>query len=233
MFDWARDPVEAKAAWDGFLWSPRLYHPLQIAFKSQFLSTAHHYVDLGKFGRQCAALLTHAALDPVEGYTSSEFEAAIVALPQEGLEEVAQALMQALESAAEQREDYWRNRVIPFWRQIWPKSRNLASNNIARSLALLCIAAGNELPSALELVAGWLCPIEHPDYVVHKLHKSGLCAHSPEAALRLLAAILHDQPWVSQEAAAMPEAIAKAMPSLQKDRRYEYLSEYARRRGLG
>jgi uncharacterized membrane protein YfcA len=46
-----------------------------------------------------AAFLTYAALDPVEGYTSADFQAAIAALPHEGLQEVARALSQALESA--------------------------------------------------------------------------------------------------------------------------------------
>jgi hypothetical protein len=232
LFDWARDPVEARAAWDGFLWSPRLYRPLQIAFKSQFLSTAHHYVDLGEFGRQFAALLTYAALDPVEGFTSADFQAAIVALPQEGLEEVAQALVHALESAGEQREDCWRNRVIPFWQQVWPKSRDFTSNNVARSLAFLCIAAGSEFSSAVDLVADWLLPIEHLDYVVHKLNESGLCARFPETALRLLNAILNDQSLAPQELMQCLEAIAKAKPPLQKDRRHQRLFEYARRRGL-
>jgi hypothetical protein len=192
LFDWASSSVEAKAAWEGFLWSPRLYRPLLIAFKSQLLSTAHHYSDLGEHGRQFAAFLTYAALDPVEGYTSADFQAAIGALPHEGLQEVARALAQALESAGEQREDYWKNRVQPFWQQVWPKSRGLESNSIAESLALLCIAAGGAFPSALAAVVDWLRPIEQPHYVVHKLHASGLCARFPVAALRLLDALLTD-----------------------------------------
>jgi hypothetical protein len=139
LFDWARSSVEAKAAWEGFLWSPRLYRPLLIAFQSQFLSTAHHYADLGEHGGQFAAFLTYAAMDPMEGYTSADFQAAIGALPQKGLQEVAQALSQALESAGEQREDYWKNRVQPFWQRVWPKSRDHASNSVAKSLARLCV----------------------------------------------------------------------------------------------
>src|SRR6218665_1063245 len=56
LFQWTDNPVQAKAAWEGFLQSPRLYRPLLIAFKSQFwpllitfksqfLETAHHYGD--------------------------------------------------------------------------------------------------------------------------------------------------------------------------------------------
>jgi len=93
---------------------------------------------------------------------------------------VAQALSQALEGAGEQREDYWKNRVRPFWQEVWPKSRNLASNSIAESLAVLSIAAGGEFPSALAAVVDWLRPIEHLHYVVHKLDESGLCARFPK-----------------------------------------------------
>jgi hypothetical protein len=232
LFDWEASPNEAKAAWEGFLWSPRLYRPLLIAFKSQFLSTADHYEELGEHGRQFAAFLTYAALDPVEDYTSTGFRTAVGTLPQEGLQDVAQALSQALEGAGEQREDYWKNRVRPFWQEVWPKSRNLASNSIAESLAVLGIAAGGEFPSALAAVVDWLRPIEHPHYVVHKLDESGLCARFPEAALRLLDAIVTDQPWPPRELLKCLEAIAQAMPGLRKDNRYQRLAEYARRHGL-
>jgi hypothetical protein len=231
LFDWERSSIEAKAAWEGFLWSPRLYRPLLIAFKSHFLSTAHHYDDLGEHGRQFAAFLTYAALDPVEGYTFADFQDAIGALPKEGLQEVAQALSQALGGAGAQREDYWKNRVQPFWQRIWPKSRDLASNSIAESLAILCIAAGDAFPSALAAIADWLRPIEHPHYVVHQLHTSGLCARFPEASLRLLDAILADQPWAPRELRDCLEAIAQVEPTLRKDHRYQRLVEYARRRG--
>jgi hypothetical protein len=231
LFNWASSSTEAKAAWEGFLWSPRLYRPLLIAFKSQFLSTPRHYADLGEHGRQFAAFLTYAALDTVEGYAPADFRAAVDVLPHDGLQEVARALSQALESAGEQREDYWKNRVQPFWHQIWPKSRHLASNSIAESLAQLCIAARGEFPSALAAVVDWLRPIEHPHYVVHRLHGSGLSARYPEAALHWLDAILNDQPWASGEVGQCLDAIAKAMPDLQKDYRYQRLAEYARRRG--
>jgi hypothetical protein len=165
----------------------------------------------------------------MEGYTSADFQAAIGALPQKGLQEVAQALSQALESAGEQREDYWKNRVQPFWQRVWPKSRDHASNSIAESLARLCIAAGREFSSAVAAVADWLRPIEYPHYVVHKLHASGLCARFPEAALRLLDAILTDQRWAPSELGQCLEAIAQAMPDLRKDHRHRRLAEYARR----
>jgi hypothetical protein len=230
LFDWDLSSVEAKAAWEGFLWSPRLYRPLLIAFKSQFLSTARHYTELGEHRRQFAAFLTYAALDPVEGYVPQDYQAAIGALPQEGLQESAQALVQALEGAGEQCEDNWKNRIRPFWQDVWPKSQQLTSKNIAQSLARLSIAARGEFPSALSAVLDWLQPIEHPDHVVHRLHESGLAGRFPEDALRLLNAVLDDQPWMPRELGQCLSAISSASPELLQDHRYRRLTEYARRR---
>lgn len=230
-FDWADDPMEAKAAWEGFLWSPRLYQPLLLAFKPQFLDTARHYRELGEHAQQFAAFLTYAALGPLDGYTAEEWRAAIAALPQEGLQESAQALVQALEGAADQREEYWKNRIQPFWQDVWPKSRDLATPGISESLARLCIAAGSEFPAALTAVLDWLRPIEHPYYVIHRLPESGLCSRFPITALKLLSAIVNDQPWGAPKLGQCLDLIVQADPSLAQEPTYLQLREYARRRG--
>lgn len=231
LFGWS-NPVEAKAVWEGFLWSPRLYQPLLTAFKSQFLDSANHYADLGEHRQQFATFLTYAALGPTEGYTGEEFRSAIGALPQEGLEESAQALSQALEGAADQREDYWRNRAQPFWQQIWPKSRDLATRRIAESLTRMVIAARGEFPAALAAVQDWLQSIEHPHYVVHLLHESGLCSRYPADALILLNAVIADQQWGPRELGQCLDQIVQAAPNLAQDVRYLRLREYSRRRGM-
>ncbi len=230
LFDWS-NPVEAKAVWEGFLWSPRLYQPLLIAFKSQFLGSANHYADLGEHRQEFATFLTYAALGPTEGYSVEEFRSAIGALPQEGLEESAQALSQALEGAADQREDYWKNRTQPFWQRIWPKSRELATPRIAESLTRLVIGARGEFPAALAAVQHWLQPIDHSDYVVHLLHESGLCGRFPAEALQLLNAVIGDLQWAPQKLGQCLDEIAQAAPLLARDARHHRLREYARRSG--
>lgn len=231
LFCWT-NPVEAKAAWEGFLWSPRLYQPLLAAFKSQLLDSANHYADLGEHRQQFSTFLTYAALGPTEGYTIEEFRTAIGALPQEGLEESAQALCQALEGAADQREDYWRNRAQPFWQLIWPKSRDLATRRIADSLTRMVIAARGEFPAALAAIQDWLQPIEHPHYVVHLLQKSGLCAQYPVDTLRLLNTVIADQQWAPRELGHCLDEIVQSAPKLAHDAQYLRLREYFRRRGV-
>jgi hypothetical protein len=232
MFDWASDPVEARAAWEGFLWSPRLYPPLLTAFKSQFLETARHYDELGEHQRQFAAFMIFAALEPVDNYSPQDFQAAIGAFPQEGLEEAARALSQALEGAGEKREDYWKNRVQPFWHHVWPKSRDLASEEIAESLVRLCIAAGAAFPSALSIVQDWLQPIELLDYDIGRLDESGLCGQFPTEALCLLNAIIDDQPWAPEELGKCLGAISQADPTLLRDARYRRLEVFFRQRKM-
>lgn len=230
LFGWSR-PVEANAVWEGFLWSPRLYQPLLTAFKSQLLESADHYVDLGEHRQQFATFLTYAALGPTEGYTVEEFRTAFGALPQEGLEESAQAFSQALAGAADQSEDYWINRAQPFWQQIWPKSRDLATPRIAESLTRLVIAARTKFPAALAVVKDWLQPIEHLDHVIHLLHESGLCSRYPADALSLLNAVIFDQRWGARKLGQCLDQIVQAAPNLAQDFRYLRLREYSRQRG--
>lgn len=232
LLDWTTSQIEAKAVWEGFLWSPRLYRPLLIAFKAHFLNTAFHYAQLGEHSRQFARFLTYVALDQVDGYTQQELQTAIGALPQEGMCESALALAQSLEGASEQREENWINRIQPFWQNIWPKSRQLSSSEIAESLARMSIAAGGEFPSALSAVIDWLLPTEHPHYVVHRLHESGLAGRFPEDALRLLNAVIEDQQWAPRELGQCLDAISGATPALHQDPRYQRLTEYFSRRGI-
>jgi len=218
--------------WQGFLQSPRLHQPLMIAFKPQFLESANHYADLGEHRQQFAAFLTNAALGLMEGYTLDDFRLSVGEVPHEGLEASAQALYQALEGAADQREDYWRRRAHPFWLKVWPKSREVATPRIARSLARLAIAAGGEFPAALAAVQDWLQPIEYLYEVLHPLHKSGLCLRFPAEALSLLDAVIADQREMPRELGLCLDEIVQAAPSLERDARYLRLREYSRRRGV-
>lgn len=231
LFGWS-NPAEAKGVWEGFLLSPRLYPPLMTAFKSQFLDSAKHYVDLGTQREQFAAFLTHAALGPTEGYTLGEFRSAIGSLPQEGLEKSAQVLTQALESAADQCEEYWKNRVQPFLQQVWPKSRDLATPRIANSLACLAIAARGEFPEALATVQHWLKPIERPHSVVHELHESGLCQRFPAEAVQLLIAVIAEPQSAPEKLEQCLREIVQASPQLGQDASYRRLQEHFRMRGM-
>ncbi len=214
--------------WEGFLRSPRIYWPLLNAFKAQFLETACHYNDLCEHGRQYAELLTYTALESVYGFDPIDFRRAFEDLPPNGLHEAARTLPHALDCAGEQRENYWNNRILPFWKEIWPKSLDLVSGGIAESLAMMSISAGEKFPDAVELIYHWLQPIDHLYHFVLQLQESGLCTRFPDAALRILDAVICDQHCslselrVSELGNCLSD-ISRTNPDAQNDSRYQRL----------
>ena len=232
LFDWEQSSDEARAAWEGFLGSPRLYWPLLEAIKQPFLATAERYAQLGRSNDQYAALLTFAALEPDGIFSKSELAAATRSLPTDGLHGAAQALVRALEGTGEQRSEYWRNRVLPYFKSIWPKSRSAMTPAISESLARLCVAAQDAFQEALEELKHWLQPVEYPDYVVHLLHDEKLPEKFPEAALAFLSIVIGDNAqWPPGNLNECLQAIRDAAPALEADARFQRLMEYLRRHG--
>lgn len=132
---------------------------------------------------------------------------------------------------ATNQEEYWKNRVEPFWLTVWPQLRDRATPGIAVSLARLSIAAGAQFPAALAAVRSWLRPIDDLNPVVHRLHGAALCHRFPGDALQLLAEIVDDQPWGALELGKCLDVIVQADPALAQDPTYQRLRTYARRRG--
>jgi hypothetical protein len=233
LFDWQRSEIEARAAWEGFLWSPRLYRPLMELLKPAFLDTAGHYAELGEPGRQYASLLTFAALDPGDTFTLTELASATASLPPEGLHDAAQALVRTLEATVDQRAEYWTNRVEPYIRRIWPKTSPSISRSIAASFGRLCIAAEGKFPEALKLLSPWLVQPSDPGFLVDSLSKSGLCKQFPVDALQFLGVLVSDQPiWFEKELKDCLREIRDADSSLEADPLFQRLVTFVRERGL-
>lgn len=232
LFDWLRSEAEARAAWEGFLWSPRLYRPLLEVLKPAFLDTANHYAALGKHDGQYASLLTFAALDRGDVFTIGELASATRALPPDGLRATAQTLVRAMDSAGDQRSDYWSNRVAPYLHAIWPKNRDNASPAIAESLGRLCVASADAFPDAVALLRAWLQPLAHPNYLVHRLHKADICSKFPVQALDFLSLVMGEQTeWPPAELGACLQSIQAANPGLAADVRFERLVAIQHQRG--
>lgn len=229
LFDWQRSESEARGAWEGFLSSPRLYQPLMDALKPAFLDTARHFDALTKHDGQYASLLTFAALDPSDLFSTAELAVATRALPPDGLHDAAQALVNALEGAGDQTPEYWANRVVPYLHKIWPKSQDNLTKPISEMFGHLCVAAQDSFPEAVTLTHAWLQPIEHPDYVVHRLHAAGLCSQFPESALDFLDLLIGGQAqWPPMTLGECLQQIRTASPALEADARHENLMRYVR-----
>ena len=200
LFDWNKSEIEAKSAWLGFLYSPRNYIPFMELIKSYFLETVNHYSDLGQIKERFAAFFTIVSLNPGYNFTIKELRSAMNAFPEDGLRESAITLVKSLESANNNRVEYWKNKILPFWKKVWPKSNDKVFPSLSEPLALLCIEAGPEFSSAVEVLSGSIHKTRDPYYIIHRLSESNLSSQFPEHALRLLfSTIKEDSRWISAD----------------------------------
>lgn len=232
IFDWHRSESEARAVWEGFLWSPRLYYPLLEKLKPAFLGTAMHYEKLDRYRQHYASLLTFAALDQGDTFTNTELAAATRSLPPGGLYSASHALVEALEGAGDHRVDFWTNRVAPYLRAIWPKTRDKGSYEIAMSLSRLCALAQDAFPDALTLLRAWMQPLYYPEDSVHQIHEDGLCEMFPEQVLDYLRLVIGDLTLVPpRDLATCLDTIRRSAPELESDPRFQRLKEFLRMKG--
>jgi hypothetical protein len=191
-FNWKESKSEALIAWEGFLWTPRLYPPLMVLLKKDFIATASHYAELREHREQYAGFLTYVSLEMREGFAKNDLAAATRLLTNDGLRRALHVLTEALEAAAEQRLSYWENRIIPYLRDVWPKSLTYRTAEISGAFARLCLAADNAFPSALEAVKAWLLRSNNQDFQVQRLKESKLCERFPRETLEYLDLIVED-----------------------------------------
>jgi hypothetical protein len=231
-FDWQAGLNEAKAAWNGYLWSPRINAGLLDAFKLAFLATAHHYCELGEHGRQYASLLTVAALELRQHFSAAELRDAFNALPHEGLAEAATMLARALSDAGNQREEYWTHRVKPLLLEVWPKSADRRSGHESVAFAELCVRAGAFFQDAVRVLQPYLVRVTRFYMPVKELAESELANRYPAEALRLLDAIVDEgERWPPEELAKCLEQLSIADSSLRSKLEYRRLQEYLQRQG--
>ncbi|MEA5105644.1 anti-phage defense-associated sirtuin Dsr1 [Pantoea sp. S18] len=229
LFNWS-NAEEARSVWAGFLWSPRLYKPLFDLFRQDFLRTVVHLDMLGEHQNQYISVLTYVALDMAKDFTDAELRDAFNALSNEELETVLQALTQALDAAGEQREAYWRNRIEPFWNNLWPKSKDRITPRISELLVQMILSAGDAFPSGYRLVKGWVRPVEFLHYLLNEMERSGVCSAFPQESLDLLAALVTDQPFPPEQLQTGLREIIASDPSLERNPQYARLNTYLRRK---
>ena len=227
LFDWNRSEIEARGAWEGFLWSGRLYRPLMERLKGPFLKSAEHYDALGSQGRPYVWMLTFAALEPADVFTTRELRNATKALPQQGLDEAAETVARSLESAVDRRSEHWEGSVAPYLRNIWPKTNDRGSKSIAEHLARVGIAAAGAFPEALELVEAWLQPLYYTGMVLEGPVETEICERFPEEALKFLDALSDGQTgWSGEKLQSCLIAIRTAALELEDDPRFMRLRAY-------
>ena len=184
LFDWQQNRRDAAALWSGFLWTARFYPDLFSQLNSSFVACSEHYAELGTLGRQYVQLATLIAIKRVDDFPSDDFATIFSTVPVEALP----AALHCLENSSEQMEEglraaYIHDRVIPFFRDCWPKDRRYMTPEISKGLASLCIVSPSAFPAIWEVCRHSIGPVSLLNPLLCRLQKSGICRSSPREAL--------------------------------------------------
>lgn len=232
-FDWKQAPHMAPGMWMSFLQSPQLYWPVLDELKDDFFAVPRHFDKLDdKYRTQYLFLLTHCALEPGGSFSQKDFRDVIHTLSTDELAIVAKTLFRALRDAGERREEYFRNRIAPFFKKLWPKTQEKKTPDISREFSLLCAVAGDEFPNALEMLKDWLQPIEDNYLVVHLMNEVKLGSKYSVEVLDFLSRIIDENFLrLMKELKTLLQSIQSNNPDIAQDEKFKRLAQLLQQHG--
>lgn len=224
-FDWDVDARRALVMWESYLRSPRIHWPLFDQIKASLIGIVDHFDELQKVcQRQYAGLMTTAALHASGSFSKEDFQRVFGRLPTDAFFEVATALLQGFRGAGDQRDEFFKNRIVPFIGNYWRKSVDAITPSTSRKLAEICVLSGEAFTDAVYLLKGFLVRVDDPSYVISNLASTDLCSLFPNSALDLFDALIADGArWLTDEFNDCLQAIENADVSLSRDPRYRRL----------
>ena len=172
LFDWNRSADDAAGMWQGFLSSSQNYPPLLKDVKPFFIETARHYKNLYEEGNSFVFFATFLAVMGCVGYKTSDFRQLFSALPKESLPIVIEALTQGMTLDSNKTIRFWKNRIVPFWVDIWPGNRENVTTELSRKLALLALTSEEIFIQAVKLFQDWFIPVGADYEIKGKIEKS-------------------------------------------------------------
>ena len=226
-FDWENSSGTALHVWDAYLGNPNISTELVGEFKTQFLETAQHYVELGDYAVQYARLLAITLLEFREAFSFAEARVALQRLGTDGIAAAAHRIAVGLTNAGERREEYWTNRVKPLLEHAWPKSASFRSSEESCALAETCMRAGERFEEAFDLVSSWLRPAQGCRLIALHVAETRIAEKSPASALKLLAAIVDTSQRSSpSKLKEVLETIAREEPTLRNSQDFQRLRNH-------
>lgn len=217
LFNWNNNKIEAKCLWKGFLRSPRIFQPLLFEIKDSFFMTLDFYSELEECSTLFSRFLTFVAIERLENFTDDEFKRAINSLPTEGINESATAMSMFLLENEDNYREYLTNRILPFWKKIWPKELTYYSEVVINALITICIRSKDEFPTALNAFIEYLRPINNLNRITKELLESKLCSQFPEHSLSFLYKIINDSSNVPSDLKNCLNQIKSASPEMSSD----------------
>lgn len=221
-------PTEAPSLWTAYFWHPRLDPSLLAVIKDELLLTMEHLGELGEARENGCRLFAQIVAESPETFSTEQAQGVLRNLAPEDLANVADTLVDLLHGAGEQSGTLWRERFGPWINEHWPKRQNLRHPDVARKLARMAVASGEEFPRALQVVREFLVPLPDPFGLEEEVKESKQIAQFPVDVLELLSLVVPstiDPTWAWQELRTLVGRIVAVRPELRDDQRFQRLGE--------
>lgn len=231
LLDWDKY-AEAWVIWCGFCFNNRVGDQLTSAIKPYFIATASHYEDLQKggrdYGRYYVQILVNITLHQGNILTDEELKYIYNILPVEALAQIIEILGYYLPEESEELNNFWQNRLQPFFIKIWPKSKDKFTDRVPDALVSLCNQSKEAFPIVMETLGDWLKPLDVQFLMMplHSMKHYQLCQKFPNESLELLSKIIAAPVNSFVRLTEFLNEIKHVQPELEQDQRFQRLLSY-------
>jgi hypothetical protein len=165
-------------------------------------------------------------------YSVKEQQNVLNSIGQEGLKAIAQFIELSLGEDTQQIDQYWKNRIKPFFINAWPKEAKFLCPEISGSFAVMSLALDGEFEDAVKSIKSILTPFDINRFLT-KLKKSQHIEKHPRTAFDLLATVFDtnvEQCWFVDDLREVIASLVENCPDLKSDPRYIKIEQFLKRK---
>ncbi|MBK8816118.1 MAG: hypothetical protein IPN42_11770 [Methylococcaceae bacterium] len=231
LLDWDLSG-EADALWQGWLWNPRVSVDLGLDIKEHLLKTLLlHSSELGKKTEMLYQLFASLCFEYKTLYSIEEQQKILNAIGQQGLKIIARSIKLSFGENTQQNDQYWKNRIKPFFINAWPKESQLLSPEISRFFADMSLDLDEEFEDAVRCIKSILTHCEIGS-LLRKLKKSQHIEKHPRTAFDLLATVFDpdNERFIHiNDFKEIIDSLVSNDPEIKNDLRYQAIEQYLKR----
>ena len=176
-----------------------------------------------------AANILRPAL-PVPGLTASDVALVLRNASQNIRIAVLEVLEQWISDKNTDGELFWRDTLVLFFENVWPKEREFLDVSLTDSFIGLVIAAGDEFPAALKRLKPYMVPFDGGSHGLYFISSSQAPEKFPDDVLSLLWKVCGpDSRGTFYMLSDIIDRLTKADPRLEVDRRMQWLEHRTER----
>lgn len=231
LLDW-ESSKEAAVLWQGWLWNPQVSADLGLEIKEHLLnSLLKHSKELGKKTEVIFKLFAFICFESTTLYRIEEQQKVLNAIGQEGLKTIARFIEQTMGEKSQQNDQYWKNRIKPFFINAWPKENKFLCSEISQSFAVMSLSLDDEFGNAVESIKSIFTPFNIV-WFLRKLNQSQHIEKHPLTVFDLLATVfdtnIERYGFVNDLREVIASLIDKC-PDIKNDPRYVKIEQFLKR----